>query len=75
MSKLQDTIDVLVNYIIEFNSLEVELNKEQAEYIAAILIERFVSIKDANIEDAYNQMLDDQIPDNPDPIYMYALYI
>lgn len=79
MSKLQDKVDELVKYILEYETiywdkLDVKLSKEEAENIAAILIDRMLdNIEDADIESAYDQMYEP--PDNPDPIYMYALYI
>lgn len=79
MSQLQDKVDELVKYILEYETiywdkLDVKLSKEEAENIAAILIDRMLdNIEDADIESAYDQMYEP--PDNPDPIYMYALYI
>ena len=75
MSKLQDKVNELVKYILEYKTdywskLDVQLSKEEAEIMAAILIGSLIDdIEDADIEDAYNEMYEP--PDNPDPLYMY----
>jgi len=80
VSKLQDKVDELVKYILEYatdhwSDLGLQLTKEEAENMAAILIDHLINgdIEDSDIEAAYDQMYEP--PDNPDPIYMYALYI
>lgn len=79
MSKLQDKVDELVKYILEYatdhwSELVLQLTKEEAENMAAILIDRMLdNIENADIKSAYDEMYEP--PDNPDPIYMYALYI
>lgn len=82
MSKLQGKVNKLVEYIQEyetnyFSALDNLLTKEQAEDIAAILIDNLClyKIDDANINSAYNEMLADAYnkmladamkpPDNP----------
>ena len=81
MSKLQDSVNELVKYILEYKAdywreLDVQLTKEEAENMAAILIDSLIDgiIKDADIEDAYNEMLDDEMepPDNPYPLYIFV---
>ena len=75
MSKLQNRINELVKYILEETNHwnDVQLSKEQIENMAAILIARLAldNVEDANIQDAYNEMLDDEMepPDNPDQFY------
>ena len=78
MSNLQDRVNELVEYILGYNydywsGLGVQLTKKQAENMASILIDR-LTLDDANIEDAYNQMLEDEMepPDNPDQVYADA---
>ena len=76
MSKLQDKVDELVKYILEYKTiywdeLNVKLSKEESENIAAILIDRMLdNIEDADIESAYDQMYEP--PDNPDQVYADA---
>lgn len=76
MSKLQDKVDKLVKYILEYETiywdeLNVKLTKEEAENMAAILIDHLINgnIEDADIESAYDEMYEP--PDNPDPLYIY----
>ena len=81
MIKLQDSVNELVKYILEhktdyWSELGIELTKKQAENMAAILINRLAEdINDVNIEDAYNEMLDDEMEpsDNPDPLYIHEV--
>jgi hypothetical protein len=75
MSKLQDSVNELVKYILEYkidywSELDVQLTKEEAENMTAILIGSLIDdIEDADIEDAYNEMYEP--PDNPDPLYIW----
>jgi len=76
MSKLQDSVNELVKCILEYETdywskSDVQLTKEKAENMAAILIDRLIdgNIEDADIEDAYNEMYEP--PDDPDPLYIY----
>ena len=75
MSKLQDKVNELVKYILEYETdywskSDVQLSKEEAENMAAILIGSLIDdIEDADIEDAYNKMYEP--PDDPDPLYIY----
>ena len=75
MSKLQDKVNELVKYILEYETdywskSDVQLSKEEAENMAAILIGSLINdIEDADIEDAYNKMYEP--PDDPDPLYIY----
>jgi hypothetical protein len=75
MSKLQDSVNELVKCILEYETdywskSDVQLSKEEAENMAAILINRLAEdINDVNIEDAYNKMYEP--PDDPDPLYIY----
>ncbi len=75
MSKLQDSVNELVKCILEYETdywseLDVQLSKEEAENMAAILIDSLIDdIEDADIEDAYNKIYEP--PDNPDPLYIY----
>ena len=75
MSQLQDSVNELVKYILEYETdywskLDVQLSKEEAENMAAILIGSLIDdIEDADIEDAYNKMYEP--PDDPDPLYIY----
>ena len=75
MSKLQDSVNELVKYILEYETdywskSGVQLSKEEAENMAAILIGSLIDdIEDADIEDAYNKMYEP--PDDPDPLYIY----
>ena len=78
MSKLQDSVNELVKYILEYkidywSELDVQLTKEEAENMTAILIGSLIdgNIENADIEDAYNEMYEP--PDNPDPLYMYGV--
>ncbi len=77
MSKLQDSVNELVKYILEYKTdywseLDVQLTKEKAENMTAILIGSLIDdIEDADIEDAYNEMYES--PDNPDSLYMYGV--
>jgi hypothetical protein len=77
MSKLQDSVNELVKYILEYkidywSELDVQLTKEEAENMAVILIGSLIDdIEDADIEDAYNEMYEP--PDNPDPLYIYGV--
>ena len=76
MSKLQDSVNELVKYILEYETdywskSDVQLSKEEAENMAAILIGSLIDdIEDADIEDAYNEMYEP--PDNPDQVYADA---
>ena len=76
MSKLQDSVNELVKYILEYETdywskSDVQLTKEEAENMAAILIGSLIDdIEDADIEDAYNEMYEP--PDNPDQVYADA---
>ena len=76
MSKLQDKVDELVKYILEYatdhwSELGLQLTKEEAENMAAILIDRMLdNIEDADIESAYDHMYEP--PDNPDQVYADA---
>jgi hypothetical protein len=75
MSQLQDSVNELVKYILEYETdywskSDVQLSKEEAENMAAILIGSLIDdIEDADIEDAYNKMYEP--PDDPDPLYIY----
>jgi hypothetical protein len=75
VSKLQDKVNELVKYILEYETdywskSDVQLSKEEAENMAAILIGSLIDdIEDADIEDAYNKMYEP--PDDPDPLYIY----
>ena len=76
MSKLQDKVNELVKYILEYETdywskSDIQLTKEEAENMAAILIDCLIdgNIEDADIEDAYNEMYEP--PDNPDPLYIW----
>jgi hypothetical protein len=77
MSKLQDSVNELVKYILEYETdywskSDVQLSKEEAENMAAILIGSLIDdIEDADIEDAYNEMYEP--PDNPDPLYIHSV--
>jgi hypothetical protein len=72
---LQDSVNELVKYILEYkidywSELDVQLTKEEAENMTAILIGSLIDdIEDADIEDAYNEMYEP--PDNPDPLYIW----
>ena len=77
MSQLQDKVDELVKYILEYETiywdeLDVKLTKEEAENMAAILIDHLINgdIEDGDIESAYNQMYEP--PDDPDQVYADA---
>ena len=77
MSQLQDKVDELVKYILEcetiyWDELNVKLTKEEAENMAAILIDHLINgnIEDADIESAYDEMYEPL--DNPDQVYADA---
>jgi hypothetical protein len=75
MSKLQDKVNELVKYILEYETdywskSDIQLTKEEAENMTAILIGSLIDdIEDADIEDAYSKMY--KPPDNPDPLYIW----
>jgi K+/H+ antiporter YhaU regulatory subunit KhtT len=77
MSQLQDSVNELVKYILEYETdywskSDVQLSKEEAENMAAILIGSLIdNIEDTDIEDAYNEMYEP--PDNPDPLYIHSV--